>query len=326
MLRRIEYMNESIKTINYLGKEHGNFNQEWLAHHKASELWYATGLLNDENNNLYSYQIVLIKTAFGNLEPWSTQLALTDFTNNKHYFFEKAQKDGEGYSVGDNFAKRDDLLSIEKSNDGFIINAEADNFSISLQTEFGKGAFWHADNGYLVMGKPELGSTTYYSYPSMPTTGKLILDDKTIQIKGNSWFDKQGGEFQSLNPLSQWEWFSLRFKDNEQVMLFSFPQDDYQDGTYITDHSQRLNKYTITPKKIIEVDGIKFSSGWDIDLPGIKDEHYTLEPIMAGQRNGAYYEQVSRIFDSSNNHVGDCVVELLPGARTPDFKSDWGKR
>lgn len=57
-------MNNSIETIKYLGKDHGDFEQEWLAHKGASEWWYATGLLNDKDENLYSYQIVLIKTTY----------------------------------------------------------------------------------------------------------------------------------------------------------------------------------------------------------------------------------------------------------------------
>lgn len=319
-------MNNTIEEIEYLGKNHGAFEQEWFAHKGASEWWYATGLLNDKDENIYSYQIVLIKTTYGQLEPWSTQLALTDFSNDKHYFFEKAQKDSEGYTVDAHSAVRKGLLSIQKNKTGFTIEAKADDFSVSFQTEFGKGAFWHADNGYLLMGTPEMGTTTYYSYPSMPTQGTVTLNGKKTLVKGSSWFDKQGGTFQSLNPLSHWEWFSLRFKDNEQVMLFSFPQDDYQDGTYISDHSERLNNYTITPHKIITVDSIKFSAGWDIELPGVKDEYYRLEPIMEGQRNGAYYEQVSKIFDKNDKYVGDCIVELLPGARNPNFSSDWGKK
>lgn len=98
-------------------------------------------------------------------------------------------------------------------------------------------------------------------------------------------------------------------------MLFSFPQDDYRDGTYIerSGSYRRLNEYTITLLGFTEVGGKKFSCGWTVEMPGTKDELYTIIPKINGQLNLFYFELLADIKDRDGNNVGYCVVELLPG-------------
>ncbi len=197
-----------------------------------------------------------------------------------------------------------------------LVNCAGDNFAFTLDLEYGKGAVWHCDNGKLFMGvESEKQTTFYYSYTNMPTKGKINLDGKEILVEGNTWFDKQGGNFNFLSTHTHWEWFSMRFYDNEEIMLFNFPQQNYADGTYIkADKSyHRLNNYSMKPLNSVEVNGYKFSCGWEVDLPNVKDGHYTIIPLIEGQLNLAYFEQLCRIYDSNKKEVGLCFVELLPG-------------
>jgi len=107
----------------------------------------------------------------------------------------------------------------------------------------------------------------------------------------------------------------MRFFDDEEAMLFSFPQDNYQDGTFIdkSGNSKRLNDYKITPLGFTEAGGKKFSFGWKVEIKGVKDQEYTIIPKMDGQLNLTYYELLADIKDKAGNIVGYCVVELLPG-------------
>ena len=106
-------------------------------------------------------------------------------------------------------------------------------------------------------------------------------------------------------------------------MLFSFPQDDYQDGTYIpkTGDYRRLNDYSITPTGFTEAAGQKFSFGWEVDLKGVKDGTYSIVPKMDGQLNLFYFEMVADIRDRNGENVGYCVVELLPGVYNEKISS-----
>ena len=110
-------------------------------------------------------------------------------------------------------------------------------------------------------------------------------------------------------------------------MLFAFPQHPYYDGTYIdkAGNRQLVRDYTYTPKELVEVDGFVFSKGWDLVLPGIKEERYQIRPIMDGQMNLAYYELLAEIINPNGERVGFCFVELLPGVRNPGKKIGFKK-
>ena len=125
-----------------------------------------------------------------------------------------------------------------------------------------------------------------------------------------------------MDPHTHWEWFSIRFFDDEEVMLFAFPQQNYYDGTYITrDKKTKLvRNYKYFPKSFTEITGMKFSRGWDLHMPGIKDEKYELRPVIDGQTNHAYFELLTEVFNPKGEKVGFCITELLPGARNPDQK------
>jgi hypothetical protein len=116
------------------------------------------------------------------------------------------------------------------------------------------------DNGVLRMGvdAPE-ETTVYYSYTNMPTTGTMILNGEKKTVTGKSWFDKQGGTYHLLNRKTHWEWFSVRFFDYEEMMLFTFPQSNYQDGTYIAKDgtASRLIDYKVIPLDFVKVNGSK---------------------------------------------------------------------
>lgn len=114
----------------------------------------------------------------------------------------------------------------------------------------------------------------------------------------------------------------MRFFDNEEVMLFSFPQSHYQDGTFISKDGKykRLNDYDIVPLGFTEAGGHKFSLGWKVKMKDVKDEEYTIIPKMDGQLNLTYYELLADVKDKKGDTVGYCVVELLPGVYNEHIK------
>lgn len=304
-----------MKQIKYDPNNLTSFDNEWLLHKKCSEWWYATSVLKDELDNLYTCQFTFLRMRLlPILKPFILMTAITDFQTKEHYYNQKFTLSAKNIKID----KENVICSgatLIKNENGMKINASGDNFSYDLHLDYGKGAFWHCDNGKLYMGSiSEKETTFYYSYTNMPTSGTINLNGKVIKVKGTTWFDKQGGTFNFLDISTHWEWFSMRFFDNEEVMLFNFPQSDYQDGTYIKKDKtkERLNKYEIAPIDFVVKNGYKFSCGWKLELP-IKDKKYKVVPIIEGQLNLAYFEQLCYIYDENNQKVGYCFVELLPG-------------
>lgn len=312
-----------MRPLPYRGRSHGTFEEEWGIHKGCSDWWYATGYVTDEVGRMYSFQFTLLRLRISVLRPYVVMLALTDFQDGKHYYFQRMTLSPGGVRIESDAVGFGGIASVEKSPEGLLFKTRSADFALDLLLRYGKGAVWHCDNGFLRMGidHPKQ-STIYYSYTNMPTTGTLTVHGQKKTVSGKSWFDKQGGPYAIRNRWCMWEWFSLRFFDDEEMMLFSFPQDGYRDGTYVRRDgtASRLNEYSITPVDFVYPDGrTKYSSGWKVSVPGLKDESYTITPLLKGQMNMGYYELLAGINAPDGARVGLCFVELLPGVYNTKF-------
>ncbi len=309
--------------MTYRGRIHGSFADEWLLHKKCSEWWYATGTLSDNKEREYSFQFTLIRARVFGLCPYILMLALTDFQTKKHHYYQDFDLVGKKAQITGSAVFYGDRASAIKNETGIQIHVDGGDFGFNLQLDYGKGAIWHCEDGYLKMGVDKPGqSTFYYSYTNMPTEGSIRLDGDVRGVTGKGWFDKQGGPYALLKAETHWEWFSLRFFDDEEMMLFSFPQDRYRDGTYIDRSGRRcrINDYTLEATKFTSPDGnLKYACEWKLTTPGCKDEAYTIVPKMDGQMNIGYYELLADVIGADGIKKGHCFVELLPGARNEKF-------
>ncbi len=318
------------ETIPYRELNHGNFDEEWLPHKKMSGWWYITGYLADKQKPeyLYSYQYTVAQGRIFGKTIYILHIALTDLQENKHLFKQKVKlQKGKNIQANNHEIVYAPYTILTKEEEQFKLEMSTEEFDLNLILQKGKGAIWHCDNGVLAMGLPEdpKQRTVYYSYPNLPTTGSLTIRDEStgqireLEVVGKSWFDRQWGPSRLIDAASHWEWFSLRFFDEEEIMLFSFPQHPYVDGTYINKKGQttRLQNYEIKPKDFVKVGKYKytFSFGWDVVLPGIKEEKYEIRPMSEGQFNVAYFELLAEILNEKKERVGYCFVELISGAR-----------
>jgi predicted secreted hydrolase len=307
---------KNIQYTNSAGVPHQEMKDEFLCHKTGSEWWYATGFITDENNLTFSFQFTLARVRIFGVQFNILMTALSDFQTQRHYYNQQPVFFGNGITITPEKVGLNECAEMRFSDGKLALDMHGDNYTLSLEMSPAKTPVWHCDDGVLKMGLDSPKERTYYwSYTNLPTEGQLTLDGKQYKVSGKSWFDKQGGTYSLTKRWTNWEWFSLRFFDDEEIMLFSFPQDDYQDGTYIERSGEyhRLNDYTITPLGFTEAGGKKFSCGWKLEAPGIKDEKYTIIPKMDGQLNFFYFELLAEIRNSEEQVVGYCVTELLPG-------------
>ena len=316
-------------TIPYRETDHGDFEEEWLPHKKMSGWWYITGYLADKENPeyMYSYQYTVAQGRIYGKTIYILHIALTDLQKNKHFFKQEVRLlKGKKVQANNNEIIYEPFTKLTKEQDQFVLEMNTDEFDLNLKLQKGKGAIWHCDKGILAMGLPNdtQQRTVYYSYTNLPSEGTLTIRDEKGQtqelvVSGKSWFDRQWGPYRLVDQASHWEWFSLRFFDDEEVMLFSFPQHPYNDGTYINKKAKatRLKNYEIKPKDFVKIGDFDytFSFGWDVILPGVKEEKYEIRPLSEGQFNIAYFELLAEILNEKKERVGYCFVELISGAR-----------
>ena len=306
-----------MKKIQYTlspGTPHRSMDEEFLCHKKNPEWWYSTGYMYDEDGKLFTYQFTLADIRIYGLRFNILIIVLTDFETCKHYYNQESIFFGKNVIITPSLVGVDGKAEMTFSVERLGLNMSGEDFSLTIDMDVVKPRVWHCEEGALKMGIDN-NWTYYWSYTNLALSGKLVLDDKEHQISGKGWFDKQGGPYNLIDRRTQWEWFSLRFFDNEEVMLFSFPHVPYQDGTYIEKLGsyRRLNDYQIEPLGWTEAHGLKFSSGWKVLMNGVKDEEYTLVPIIDGQFNFFFFELLAEIIDNTGKVVGYSFVELLPG-------------
>jgi len=316
-----------------IGVPHKGFEDEFLTHKKCSEWWYATGYLEDEENNLFSFQFTLAKIKIAGIKFHMLLTSVTDINAHKHYYGQQQAFGVKNIISTLHETTFGNLASIKYApNENSIlgnmeVSIKAKEYELSLDMRALKAPVWHCEDGKLQMGIRDVPKqiTYYYSFTNLSAEGIMVLDGKEHKVKGKAWFDRQGGTYQLTNPLTNWEWFSFRFFDNEEVMLFSFPQTNYADGTYIRENGkyQRLNNYHIEPLDFITEPDTKyiFSFGWKVKIDNIKEEEYLVRPVTNGQFNVFFFELLAEVLNKQGKRVGYCFVELLPGARNKKIKT-----
>jgi len=296
------------------GVPHQSMDDEFLCHKTGPEWWYSTGYMHDEDGKLFSYQFTLAKIRVYGIKFNILITGLTDFETGNHYYSQESIFFGKDIVIKPELVGVDEKAQMTFGSKRLGINMTGKDYSLNIELNVIKPRVWHCDEGTLKMGIDN-NWTYYWSYTNLALSGSLLLNGREHHISGKGWFDKQGGPYNLADRRTQWEWFSLRFFDNEEIMLFSFPHVPYKDGTYIekSGNYRRLKDYQIEPLGWTETKGLKFSSGWKVIISGVKDEEYTLVPIIDGQFNFFFFELLTEIRDQAGKVVGYSFVELLPG-------------
>ncbi len=306
-----------MKNIQYTtspGIPHLSMDEEFPCHKNGPEWWYSTGYMHNEEGQLISYQFTLAKIRLFGITFNILITGLTDLETGRHFYTQESIFFGKNVIITPSLVGVEGKAKMTFTAEKLTVKMTGEDYSLNIDLDVVKPRVWHCDEGALKMGI-EQNYTYYWSYTNLALSGKLVLEGKEHHVSGKGWFDKQGGPYNIADRRTQWEWFSMRFFDNEEIMLFSFPHVPYQDGTYIEESGiyRRINDYQIEPLGWAEARNLKFSTGWKVKINGVKEEEYTLIPIIDGQFNFFFFELLAEIQDKTGTVVGYSFVELLPG-------------
>lgn len=210
---------------------------EWL---------YFTGILRDENEQLWGYQVTLwqMRLPVADQDLFVYDVALSDVTHSRHIArrtmpnFSDAQPLGTVTQSGSLWRYEAPTLTIthDEDTDVWEINAQdappsdgtdaaAPSFTLQLTLRNDKLTYYTQIPGGLgQIGGCEHdletldGYTYYYTHPALTTTATLTQGDQTRTLRGETWFDHQWGNFNHCQLA--WDWFSFRLDDGGYVMIF----------------------------------------------------------------------------------------------------------
>ena len=301
---------------------HPEFRIEW---------WYVTANLKDGSGTPLGAQWTLFRQAlapgaqqegWANRQIWMAHAAVT--RADTHRFGQTYARGGVGQAgvTTEPFAAWIDSWAMRGA-DAFnattisplLLNASAENFSYTLQLEADHPLVLQGDGGYSRKSQREQASY-YYSQPFFKARGNLTIDDKSVEVSGHAWMDREWSS-QPLAPDQKgWDWFALHFAGGEKLMLYRMRQNDghdYVSGNWIVADgpARQLGPADIkmTPGATVDIDGHKLPVTWQIAISSLS---LSIETTALNERawmgtSFAYWEGP---ISFSGSHTGVGYLEM----------------
>ncbi|MBE1281905.1 MAG: iron ABC transporter permease [Rhodobacteraceae bacterium] len=254
---------------------HPEFRIEW---------WYLTATLTGDDGRDYGVQWTLFRSALKPEEThgwdspqlWMGHAGLT--TPNQHYVAERLSRGGIGQAgvrATPFDAWIDNWQMKARSPDGIgslMVTAGDHNFSYELALEAQGPLIRHGDNGYSVKS-PKGQASYYYSQPFYRVTGTLQFPDRTINVTGRGWLDREWSSQPLAENQTGWDWFSLSFDTGDKLMGFRLRDDSdgFTSGTWISADGRAtpLAPNQLKPRTLRteQVQGRAVPVEWQLELP-----------------------------------------------------------
>ncbi len=221
---------------------HRGFKTEW---------WYFTGNLEAADGREFGFQLTFFRqgvrraaaaeTRFAVEDIKLAHFAVTDLSRQKFRFAQKVSRGsfGEaGFSEGPRIAWID-TWELRLLGDGrFALKAEDQDFALDLALTSRKPPVFHGQDGVSQKSAGKGRASHYYSFTRLEARGTLRLGDETIAVNGWSWFDQEWATNQLTDGQVGWDWLSLQFADNTELMLFQIRlkkggRDPFSHGSWI---------------------------------------------------------------------------------------------
>jgi predicted secreted hydrolase len=276
---------------------HPEFKTEW---------WYYTGHLKSTEGESFGYQLTFFRVGLRKPDPqarsawradtvYFAHLALTDPHRQVFAFREKAQRGAMGLA-----GAREDRLEVWINDwrlwslgEKHHLKAQKEGIGLDLVLTPLKPPVLHGEGGYSRKAAAAEAASYYYSIPRLATRGKLIIGNRTLEVTGTSWFDREFSTSQLAPNQVGWDWFSLQLSDGADLMLYAMrlkdgSLDPASAGTLV-DAQGQARHLTLADFNIKATGTWKsphskatYPSGWQISLPGA-GYTFTVQPSLADQ-------------------------------------------
>lgn len=285
----------------------------------GTEWWYFTGVLNNQEGEKFGY----FYTYFLNDGETLILMSIVDLRSGTKVFEEFIDALGEAdvpedrldIDIGGDWQVR--LLD----NGDFHIKGTGENVSLELTLHPEKDNVINGDGGYMEMSSG--GTSAYYSCTRMSADGRMSLEGREMNVTGDSWLDRQWGNWKG-EAAETYDWFSLRFDDNTELMLYSFRDTEtgevlpgYNCGTYVDENGKPTNvtDFTVEPldrRWRSDKTGETYPLKWRVSVPQVGID-ITIDALVEDQLivdsfGGTFWEGVCGVVEG--NKTGYGYVEM----------------
>jgi predicted secreted hydrolase len=175
----------------------------------------------------------------------------------------------------------------------------------------------HGKDGYIKQSSA--GLSGYYSNTRLAATGTLTTAAGAVKLSGQMWLDHQWGNFQASIAALNWDWFSCRFDDRTELMLYTFRGPDgsrlaqYRNGTFVRKdgRSVGLAAFDVAAgERLFDGAGRTWPLDWRLTVPSQNIDVQLTSPVedqlVRGTLLPTFFEGVAF---ATGSHTGTCFVE-----------------
>lgn len=211
------------------------------------EWWYLTGQLESAGGRRFGFQFTVFRRGLSPgpgsagssplraRQVLAGHLALTDVEGRRTRFAERLRRAGSPLAS----VAEDDLelvledWSLFRSGDDDELRLSAADPARGIGLELvlvpRKPLVLHGARGYSAKGADPGNASAYASWTRLDTRGSVEVDGRTIDVRGEAWYDHEFGTSVLEDGVRGWDWFGLQLDDGRELMLFLLRRDD---GTF----------------------------------------------------------------------------------------------
>jgi predicted secreted hydrolase len=319
------------------------FPQDHAAHPDfATEWWYLTGNLSDENGRRFGYQFTLFRIGlrpgevvkdsnWRSNQVYMGHLAISDIAAGQHYSAERFARAAAGLA-GARAVPFEVWLgpwSLQAGSELFPLSLEAqhDGIGLSLQLQPGdKPMVLQGERGLSRKSATPGNASYYYSYTRLPTQGELRIGDVLFSVQGNSWMDREWSSSALDEDQVGWDWFALQLDDGRELMFYQLRNRQggvhaFSQGVLVAQDGSVRNllpgQVTLMPSRYWQSgDGTRYPIDWRLQAPEYQldlDVRALLDDQLM-DHSVHYWEGAVEV---SGSHRGQGYLELSGYAGKP---------
>jgi predicted secreted hydrolase len=220
---------------------HDEFRTEW---------WYYTGHLRADNGEEFGYQVTFFRSglaeARANPSRWAARnlylahFAVSDIPRKRFHYFERVGREAVGQAGASEKEFRVWNGNWGVTGDGMRqrLTAMEGDFTLNLLLTAQKPPAIHGQSGVSQKGAGRGHASHYYSLTRLAAEGTLNVRGKELRVAGLTWMDHEFGSTQLAANQVGWDWFSLQWSDETDLMFYAIRRrdgstDPYSAGTWI---------------------------------------------------------------------------------------------
>ena len=203
-----------------------------------TEWWYITGHATSDKGRVFGFQVTFFRSRVE-----ATQAMRSHFAAKQLVFAHTALTDLEGRTLlhdqrmartagGQAFASETDTdlrlrnWSLVRRDGQYHALIAAEGFTLDLQFTPTQPVLLQGDKGLSRKGPEPAQASYYYSVPHLATQGRIVLQSRSLAVKGTAWLDHEASDALMHPEAVGWDWIGMNLDDGTALTAFHLRRAD----------------------------------------------------------------------------------------------------